>query len=267
MRLATRPLPPAPPKLECANISHNQMKLRWAEPKVHLGTTDVLEMENARKLWYQVYSGNNHSYKAAKLVENTEYRFRISAITEAGQGPFSTVHTFRTLYTPPPAVKGAPRVSTITESGCLVQWAGLKAMAAGEQLQYRIQLTRVKDNDVTLYQAHSNTEFRITGLEAKSDYTVRVAAERRPARDGPDSMAMVGGYSPTTQLATLARVGPPVPATAGRTNNSAEPQHPAARSSWSDQKWAVIILCGFTFFAVFIAMVIQQLISWGTVSS
>jgi hypothetical protein len=85
MRLATRPLPPAPPKLECANISHNQMKLRWAEPKVHLGTTYVLEMENARKLWYQVYSGNNHSYKAAKLVENTEYRFRISAITEAGR--------------------------------------------------------------------------------------------------------------------------------------------------------------------------------------
>jgi hypothetical protein len=241
------------------------MKLRWAEAKAALGTSYVLEMENARKVWYQVYSGNNHSYKAAKLVENTEYRFRISAITEAGQGPFSTVYTFRTSYTPPPPVKGAPRVSNITESGCLVQWAGLKSMAAGEQLQYRIQLTRVKDQEVTLYQAAHNIEFRITGLEAKSDYTVRVAAERRPTGES-DTVSMVGSYSPTTQLATLARAGPLVthsPTALARQ----EVQLHTSKSSWSDQKWAVIILCGFTLFAVFIAMVIQQLISWGTVSS
>jgi len=36
---------------------------------------------------------------------------------------------------------------------------------------------------------------------------------------------------------------------------------------WNDQQWAVIILCGFTLFALIIAMVIQQVISWGTVSS
>ena len=265
LRLATKPLPPAPPKLECANISHNQMKLRWTEAKASLGTSYVLEMENARKLWYQVYSGNNHSYKAAKLLENAEYRFRISAITEAGQGPFSTVHTFRTLYTPPPQVKGAPRVSNITESGCLVQWAGLKAMAAGEQLQYRVQLTRVKDQEVTLYQAHQSVEFRITGLEHKSDYTVRVAAERRPTTGG-DSVSMVGSYSPTTQLATLARASVATPASTAGVVRKDLPLH-STKSSWSDQKWALIILCGFTLFAVFIAMVIQQLISWGTVSS
>lgn len=265
LKVATRPLPPAPPKLECANISHNQMKLRWGEAKVNLGTTYVLEMENARKVWYQVYSGNNHSYKAAKLTENTEYRYRISAITEAGQGPFSTAHTFRTSYTLPPPVRGAPRISNITEGGCLVQWAGLKSMAAGEQLQYRLQLTRVKDHEVTLHQAHHNVEFRITGLEPKSDYTVRVAAERRPIGE-PESVSMVGSYSPTTQLATLARAGPMVthsPASVARQEVTLHP----ARSSWSDQKWAVIILCGFTLFAVFIAMIIQQLISWGTVSS
>ena len=264
LRVSTRPLPPAPPRLECANTTHNQLKLRWAEAKVNLGTSYLLEMENARKMWYQVYSGNNHTYKVAKLMENTEYRFRISAITDAGQGPFSTVHTFRTLYTPPPAVKGAPRVSHITEGGCLVQWAGLKSMAAGEQLQYRLQLTRVKDGEVTLYQAHTSVEFRITGLEARADYTVRVAAERRPA--GGEA-SMLGSYSPTTQLATLARAGPMAATASSSPATSKEVAQLASRSSWSDQKWAVIILCGFTLFAVLIAMVIQQLISWGTVSS
>jgi hypothetical protein len=37
--------------------------------------------------------------------------------------------------------------------------------------------------------------------------------------------------------------------------------------AWTDQQWAVVILCGFTLFAVFIAMIIQQLISLGTLSS
>jgi len=262
LKLSTRPLPPAPPKLECANISHNQMKLRWAEAKVNLGTTYVLEMENARKLWYQVYSGNNHSYKAAKLMENTEYRFRISALTDAGQGPFSTVYNFRTLYTPPPQVKGSPRVSNITENGCLVQWAGLKSMAAGEQLQYRVQLTRVKDNDVATYQAGGNVELRITGLEANSDYKVRVAAERWPTGE---KESMVGSYSPTTQVATQARAGPQNLQSSAPARQEVHQQ--VARSSWSDQKWAVIILSGFTLFAVAMAMVIQQMISWGTVSS
>jgi len=262
LKLSTRPLPPAPPKLECANISHNQMKLRWAEAKVNLGTTYVLEMENARKLWYQVYSGNNHSYKAAKLMENTEYRFRISALTDAGQGPFSTVYNFRTLYTPPPQVKGSPRVSNITENGCLVQWASLKSMAAGEQLQYRVQLTRVKDNEVSTYQAGGNVELRITGLEANSDYKVRVAAERWPTGE---KESMVGSYSPTTQVATLARAGPQNLQSSAPARQ--EVHHQVARSSWSDQKWAVIILSGFTLFAVAMAMVIQQMISWGTVSS
>merc|ERR1711963_665504 len=105
--------------------------------------------------------------------------------------------------------------------------AGLKSMAAGEQLQYRVQVTRVKDNDVATYQAGGSVELRITGLEANSDYKVRVAAERLPMGE-KDSM--VGSYSPTTQV---------------------------AQSSWSDQKWAVIILSGFTLFAVAMAMVIQ----------
>jgi hypothetical protein len=263
LKVATRPLPPAPPKLECINASHNQMKLRWGDSKITIGTNYVLEMENSRKIWYQVYNGNNHAYKASKLVENMEYRYRISAITDAGQGPFSNVYTFKTSYAPPPPVKGTPRVSNITDSGCLVQWSGLRSMAAGDTLQYRVQLTRVKDQQVSTYDAATDVQFRIAGLEAKADYTVRVCAVRLPTNE-PTTVTLVGTYSPTTQLATLPKVGPVV---SNIPVSKQEIVKASGEPTWTDQQWAVIILCGFTLFALIIAMVIQQLISWGTVSS
>ena len=61
-RLSTRPLPPAPPRLECANANHNSLKLKWGDAKT-AGSPSVgaagaagdsapcqytLEMENSR---------------------------------------------------------------------------------------------------------------------------------------------------------------------------------------------------------------------------
>ena len=36
---------------------------------------------------------------------------------------------------------------------------------------------------------------------------------------------------------------------------------------WSDQQWAIVILVGFTFFALCIAVIMQQVIAWGIVST
>ena len=55
---------PAPPELECINISHNQLKLRWGDAKVTMvspGTLYIVVMENTRLVWQQIYAGNNHS--------------------------------------------------------------------------------------------------------------------------------------------------------------------------------------------------------------
>jgi hypothetical protein len=135
-------------------------------------------------------------------------------------------------------------------------------MGAGDQLQYRVQLTRVKDQQVSTYDAGMDIQFRIAGLEPKADYTVRVCAVRLPTSE-PD-VTLVGTYSPTTQLATLPKAGPVVSNTPV---SKQEVVKASGEPSWTDQQWAVIILCGFTLFALIIAMVIQQLISWGTVSS
>ena len=71
--------------------------------------------------------------------------------------------------------------------------------------------------------------------------------------------------SPTTQLTTLPKAGPVVSNI--QATSTKEIVKASGEPTWTDQQWAVIILCGFTLFALIIAMVIQQLISWGTVSS
>ena len=119
LKVSTKPLPPAPPRLECLSLLHNSLKLKWADGKgsAPLGANYILETENMKKVWYPLYNGSAHSFKHNKLAENTEFRYRIAAATEAGQGPFSTAVSFRTAFAPPPPVKLAPRVSNITESG------------------------------------------------------------------------------------------------------------------------------------------------------
>ena len=85
---------PAPPELECINISHNQLKLMSGDAKVTTvspGMKYIVVMENTRRVWQQIYTGNNHSYKVSQLTENTEYRYRVCAISVVGQGPFSSV--------------------------------------------------------------------------------------------------------------------------------------------------------------------------------
>ena len=260
LRLSTKPLPPAPPKLECLSILHNSLKLKWADGKSGLGINYILETENSKKVWYPLYNGTAHSFKHSKLTENFEYRYRLCAATEAGQGPFSPAVSFKTCYAPPPPVKIAPRVSSITENGCLIQWTVQRGSSTGEQLEYKVLVNKARDESALAFsETLSDTQLRLHTLDAKTEYTVRVCSVRNPSNHSP----LAGAPSPSTNFTTLPKTGSTVvPATV-----VAEAPLSTRDSNWSDHKWAVVILSGFAFFAVFIAMLIQQLISLGTVSS
>lgn len=53
-----------------------------------------------------IYRGPSHTYKVQRLTESSGYSFRIQAISDAGEGPFSDTHTFCTTKSVPPALKG-----------------------------------------------------------------------------------------------------------------------------------------------------------------
>lgn len=53
-----------------------------------------------------IYRGPSHTYKIQRLTESTCYSFRIQAVNDAGEGPFSEISTFCTTKSVPPAIKG-----------------------------------------------------------------------------------------------------------------------------------------------------------------
>lgn len=112
IKFTTAPLPPKPPKLECAQFGFAHLKLRWGEGK---NLADLaryyVEMENNRTGEYQnVYTGTRSTCKVMKLHELTSYTFRIAVETKhAGMGDFSEDFTFATLAATPNTIK-APRV-------------------------------------------------------------------------------------------------------------------------------------------------------------
>ncbi|CAB4059243.1 unnamed protein product [Lepeophtheirus salmonis] len=166
-RFSTMPLPPAPPKIECINANHNSIKLKWGDSK----SVDLchynLEMENSRNQFQTVYSGSIVSHKINKL-------------------------NYYSLCPPPPPLKSVPRVSSITSDGCLVEWTPVKMLYAQGTLNYKVQLTKVKDHDSKIIYSGGDVSFRISGLEPRSDYTIKVLPVRVPA---PGLAELVGPSS------------------------------------------------------------------------
>ena len=58
-RLSTRPLPPAPPRCECVNATHNSLKLKWGDNKSSNTLLEpcqyTLEMEKSRNQYVSNY--------------------------------------------------------------------------------------------------------------------------------------------------------------------------------------------------------------------
>lgn len=53
-----------------------------------------------------VYRGPSHTFKLQRLSESSRYCFRIQAVSEAGEGPFSETYTFSTTKSLPQTLKG-----------------------------------------------------------------------------------------------------------------------------------------------------------------
>ncbi|XP_046514083.1 fibronectin type III domain-containing protein 3B isoform X4 [Equus quagga] len=110
IKAKTRPLPPLPPRLECAAAGPQSLKLKWGDSNAKAHAADdmvyTLQLEDRNKRFISIYRGPSHTYKVQRLTEFTCYSFRIQAASEAGEGPFSETYTFSTTKSVPPAIKG-----------------------------------------------------------------------------------------------------------------------------------------------------------------
>uniref|UniRef100_A0A7N5ZWP7 Fibronectin type-III domain-containing protein n=1 Tax=Anabas testudineus TaxID=64144 RepID=A0A7N5ZWP7_ANATE len=248
----TRPLPPAPPPLECSAAGPQSLKLKWGENTSHtraLLAEDMvytLQMEDKNHRFVTIYRGPSHTYKVQRLTESSSYSFRIQAISDAGEGPFSDTHTFCTTKSVPPALK-APRVHQLEGNMCEITWETIPPMR-GDPVSYVLQVLVGRESEYKQVFKGEEGAFQISGLQGNTDYRFRVGACRR-CQD--TCQELCGPLSPSS-LFTLRRQ---------ETSSSGElcavETGKGAGLISSDERFAALIVCVFAGFSILIACLLQ----------
>uniref|UniRef100_A0A6Q2YDM0 Fibronectin type-III domain-containing protein n=1 Tax=Esox lucius TaxID=8010 RepID=A0A6Q2YDM0_ESOLU len=253
----TRPLPPAPPPLECSAAGPQSLKLKWGENVAHTHTrsllsddmTYTLQMEDKNHRFVTIYRGPSHTYKVQRLTESSSYRFRIQACNESGDGPFSDTQNFSTTKSVPPALK-APRVHQLEGNVCEVTWETIPPMR-GDRVNYILQVLVGRESEYKQVFKGEEGAFQITGLQGNTDYRFRVCACRR-CQD--TNQELCGPLSPSS-LFTLRRqeqqsLGEMSTVETGK----------GAGLISSDERFAAVIVCVFAGLSILMACLLQYFV-------
>ncbi|XP_043926171.1 fibronectin type III domain-containing protein 3B [Protopterus annectens] len=246
----TRPLPPSPPRLECAAAGPQSLKLKWGESIAKVNSTDdmlyVLQVEDKNGRFIPIYRGPSHTYKMQRLTEFTCYNFRIQAVCESGEGPFSETYTFSTTKSIPAMIK-APQVVQLEGSTCEVSWEASQPMK-GDTINYILQVVFGKESEYKQVYKGEDTTFQLLGLQVNTEYRFRVCVCRRCM---DTSQELCGPFSPSTAF-TLRRNELAATGELGTTEvmkiRSIRP---------TDEQFAALLVFGFATLSVLFAFILQ----------
>ncbi|NWH69726.1 FND3B protein, partial [Piaya cayana] len=246
----TRPLPPLPPRLECAAAGPQSLKLKWGDSSSKLHATDdmvyILQIEDRNKRFIPIYRGPSHTYKIQRLTESTYYSFRIQAVNDAGEGPFSEICTFCTTKSVPPAIK-APRVTQLGGNACEITWEMVPPMK-GDPVGYVLQVLVGRESEYKQVYKGEETTFHISGLQVNTDYRFRVCVCRRCL---DTSQELSGPFSPSVAF-MLQRNEIML---AGEMGSIDDPK--IKNMIPTDEQFAALIVLGFASLSIIFACILQ----------
>uniref|UniRef100_G3QKG9 Fibronectin type III domain containing 3B n=1 Tax=Gorilla gorilla gorilla TaxID=9595 RepID=G3QKG9_GORGO len=250
IKAKTRPLPPLPPRLECAAAGPQSLKLKWGDSnsKTHAADDMVytLQLEDRNKRFISIYRGPSHTYKVQRLTEFTCYSFRIQAASEAGEGPFSETYTFSTTKSVPPTIK-APRVTQLEGNSCEILWETVPSMK-GDPVNYILQVLVGRESEYKQVYKGEEATFQISGLQTNTDYRFRVCACRRCL---DTSQELSGAFSPSAAF-VLQR------SEVMLTGDMGSLDDPKMKSMMpTDEQFAAIIVLGFATLSILFAFILQ----------
>ncbi|XP_051877028.1 fibronectin type-III domain-containing protein 3A-like [Pristis pectinata] len=253
IKAKTKPLPPDPPRLECTVFSHQSLKLKWGEGLNKALTIEptqyTLQMEDKFGRFISIYSGPCHTYKVQRLNESSAYNFKIQAINDAGEGPFSEVYTFITTKCPPPLLK-APKVQILEERTCEITWEALQPMK-GDVIVYTLQLITGRDTE-QVYKGPM-TSFHLANVRTNCEYKFRVCAGRQ-YQDAIGIHELCGPYSPTVSFSSQKEES-----TSNRSKTTIELTK-LHKKTLSDEHFAALIVVGFAVLSILFAFIIQYFV-------
>nr|XP_060623504.1 fibronectin type III domain-containing protein 3B [Anolis sagrei ordinatus]XP_060623505.1 fibronectin type III domain-containing protein 3B [Anolis sagrei ordinatus] len=252
IKAKTRPLPPLPPRLECTAAGPQSLKLKWGESSSKQHTADdmvyILQIEDRNKRFTPIYRGPSHTYKVQRLMEFTCYAFRIQAVNDAGEGPFSEVFTFSTTKSIPSAIK-APRVKALEGNTCEIAWETVLPMK-GDPVSYILQILVGRESEYKQVYKGEETTFQISGLQTNTDYRFRVCVCRRCL---DTSQELNGPFSPSVAF-MLQRSELMLTGEMGRIDD------PKTKSMMpSDEQFAALLVLGFATVSILFAFILQYL--------
>ncbi|RMC07143.1 hypothetical protein DUI87_16599 [Hirundo rustica rustica] len=257
IKLKTKPLPPDPPRLECAAYSSQTLKLKWGEGTAKALTDSIqyhLQMEDKNGRLWEIMGTNFKTilYLLQKSfsVFKISYSFHFQACNEAGEGPLSQEYIFTTPKSVPAALK-APRIERINDHTCEITWEVLQPMK-GDPVIYCLQVMVGKDSEFKQIYKGPDWSFRYTGLQLNCEYRFRACAIRQ-CQEATGHQDLVGPYSAPV-LFISQRTEPPA------STNKDTVQTTRTQWSQSDQVCAAVILALFAIFSILIAVIIQYFV-------
>ncbi|XP_004383532.1 fibronectin type III domain-containing protein 3B isoform X3 [Trichechus manatus latirostris] len=250
IKAKTRPLPPLPPRLECAAAGPQSLKLKWGDSNSRTHAADdtvyTLQLEDRNKRFISIYRGPSHTYKVQRLTEFTCYSFRIQAASDAGEGPFSETYTFSTTKSIPPTIK-APRVTQLEGNACEILWETVPPMK-GDPVNYILQVLVGRESEYKQVYKGEEATFQISGLQTNTDYRFRVCACRRCL---DTSQELSGAFSPSAAF-VLQR------SEVMLTGDMGSLDDPKMKSMMpTDEQFAALIVVGFATLSILFAFILQ----------
>ncbi|OCT78617.1 fibronectin type III domain-containing protein 3B [Xenopus laevis] len=250
INVKTNPLPPLPPRLECSAAGPQSLKLKWGDSSSKSQATDdiiyILQIEDKSKRFLPIYRGPSHTYKVQRLAEFTCYSFRIQAVNDAGEGPFSDICTFSTTKLVPPTIK-APRITQLEGNACEVTWESVLPMK-GDPIAYILQIQVGREAEYKQVYKGEDTLFQISGLQTNMDYRFRVCVCRRCL---DTSQELSGSLSPSVSF-VMRQNELMLPGDVSRLDSSKfKSMMP------TDEQFAILIVLGFATLSVLFAFILQ----------
>ncbi|XP_040600253.1 fibronectin type III domain containing protein 3C1-like [Mesocricetus auratus] len=256
IRSKTKPLPPEPPLLDCVVYGHQSLRLKWGNASSKKSLANLISynllMEDRSGRFSAIYHGPDLTHKVQKLSEYTQYKFKIQACNEAGEGPQSDVYTFTTTKTPPAALK-APKLHPLNNNSCEIKWDSLEPVK-GDPIIYCLQVITGKKPE-QIYKG-PNTTFSFSNYLANSRYRFKVCAGRQ-YENSDGVQELWGPYSPSTLFSTYKHQSGHGKGGGGKGKGNHNDKDEKYKTEMSDDTFVLILLIGFALIAILCAVAIQ----------
>lgn len=186
-------VPSAPQSPVATEITNNSCRISWEEP-THNGGLPIkgyfVERRCATK-WIRVnQEPETRKYLNVRdLIQGMDYEFRVCAVNDEGEGPFSKPSdsfTAKNKYDKPD-VPIYCDVSEITKSSCIVTWTPPQRTGGLPVVRYYIEMRTKGEEKFFRFTDDfiSECEYEVTGLIEGQEYEFRIVAENKKGQSLP----------------------------------------------------------------------------------